>query len=253
MMEDVAGTPIMHWHNIELPKLGQLRADMLGETADGELIHIELQSTNDPLMALRMAEYALHIYRLFGRFPRQVVLYVGRAEMNMTSELVGPQFAFRYKLMDIRSLDSEPLLQSPWIADNIMAILTRLSDEKAAVRRILARVAALEPEAKKVAIAQLLVLSGLRKLESTIRTELETMPIEEDIMDHEIIGPAIRQGMQQGKQEESLYLVRRLLEKRFGSLPLAVEQRLVHLPVDQLEDLSLRLLDAGSLDELFND
>ena len=74
-------------------------------------------------------------------------------------------------------------------------------------------------------------------------------------MDHEIIGPAIRQGlqqgMQQGKQEESLYMVRRQLEKRFGRLPLPVEQRLVHLPVDELEDLSLRLLDARSLDELF--
>ena len=79
------------------------------------------------------------------------------------------------------------------------------------------------------------------------------MPIEEDIMDHEIIGPAIRQGLQQGKQEESLYLVRRQLEKRFGRLPIAVEQRLVYLPVNELEDLSLRLLDAGSLDELFND
>ncbi len=78
------------------------------------------------------------------------------------------------------------------------------------------------------------------------------MPIEEDIMDHEIIGPAIRQGLQQGKQEEILYTVRRQLEKCFGRLPFPVEQRLVHLPVDQLEDLSLRLLDAVSLDELFN-
>ncbi len=68
-------------------------------------------------------------------------------------------------------------------------------------------------------------LSGLRKLESTIRTELETMPIEEAIMDHEIIGPAIRQGLQQGKQEESLYMVRRLLEKRFGRLPLPASSR----------------------------
>ena len=60
----------MRWHNAELPKVEQIRVDLLGETADGELIHIELQSTNDPLTALRMMEYSLRVYRLFGRFPR---------------------------------------------------------------------------------------------------------------------------------------------------------------------------------------
>jgi len=255
IIEQLTGAVIVHWHNVELPKVGQMRVDLLGETADGDLIHIELQSTNDPLMALRMAEYSLHIYRLFGRFPRQIVIYVGRAKMNMDSELVGPQHVCRYTLIDIRSLDSEPLLQSSWLADNIIAILTRLRDQRAAVRQILARIATLEGGEKEAAIAQLLILAGLRKLESTIRAELNTMPIEESIMDHAIIGPAIRQGLQQGLQEgkhqEILYIVRRQLEKRFGRLPLPVEQRLVQFPVDKLEDLSLRLLDAQSLDELF--
>ena len=41
--------------------------------------------------------------------------------MNMASELVDPQHVSRYTLIDIRSLDSEPLLQSPWIANNILA------------------------------------------------------------------------------------------------------------------------------------
>ena len=51
-------------------------------------------------------------------------------------------------------------------------------------------------------------------------------------------------------QQESLVIVRRQLEKRFGVLPPTVEQCLVHL-FNQLEDLALRLLDAQSLDELF--
>lgn len=60
------------------------------------------------------------------------------------------------------------------------------------MRQILARIVTPEPGAKKAAIAQLLILAGLRKLEDTIRTELDTMPIEESIMEHAIIGPAIR-------------------------------------------------------------
>ena len=52
---------------------------MLGETAQGTLVHIELQSANHVRMALRMLEYSVAIYRKFHRFPEQVVLYVGNA------------------------------------------------------------------------------------------------------------------------------------------------------------------------------
>ena len=72
------------------------------------------------------------------------------------------------------------------------------------------------------AFAQLLILAGLRKLADSIRTEVQSMPIMHDIMDHEIIGPAIRQGLQQGlqqgiqqgMQQEGISILRRLIEKR---------------------------------------
>ncbi|MBV8811740.1 MAG: hypothetical protein JO033_23980, partial [Acidobacteriaceae bacterium] len=43
----VAGRPVARWLETELPKVQKPSIDMLGETADGELIHIELQSGND--------------------------------------------------------------------------------------------------------------------------------------------------------------------------------------------------------------
>src|SRR5207302_5022616 len=49
-----------------------------------------LQSGNDNTMPLRMAEYCLGMLRLFGKFPRQIVLYVGEAPLRMESELRGP-------------------------------------------------------------------------------------------------------------------------------------------------------------------
>jgi hypothetical protein len=71
---------------VELPRVQQTRVDLLGESAHQEpLIHIELQSTNDPQVPLRMAEYSLRLYRKFQRFPRQIVLYVAEAGMRMTS------------------------------------------------------------------------------------------------------------------------------------------------------------------------
>ncbi len=83
VLEELTGFAITRWHNAELPQVRNPRVDLLGETADGRLVHIELQKTNDPCMALRMAEYAWAIYKQFGRFPEQIVLYVGEAPMRM--------------------------------------------------------------------------------------------------------------------------------------------------------------------------
>ncbi len=93
------------------------------------------------------------------------------------------------------------------------------------------------------------------------------MPILNDILDHQVIGPAIREGLQQGLekglqqgrelglqqglQQGRLEILRRLLEKRFGPLPNAAATRLYALSETELDQLALRILDASTLDELF--
>jgi hypothetical protein len=69
MCELTGGPVIVNWLDVELPKVQNLRADLLGETAAGDLFHLELQSTNETAMPLRMAEYWLGILRLSGKFP----------------------------------------------------------------------------------------------------------------------------------------------------------------------------------------
>ena len=138
-MRALTGTAIAKWLDVELPKVQNLRLDLLGETVDGDLIHLELQSSNDATMPLRMAEYCLGVFRLFGRFPRQVVLYVGEPQMRMESGLRGPDVLFQYRLIDIRTLDGERLLESQEVGDNVIAILARLRDHEGAVRKIVER------------------------------------------------------------------------------------------------------------------
>jgi predicted transposase YdaD len=188
------------------------------------------------------------------------VLYVGNQQMNMPSALIGPNHVCRYKIIDIRLFDEEMLLNSPFAGDNIMAILTHHKDRRETIRRILARIAKLEGGARDAAFSKLMILAGLRKLGDSIRTEVKHMPILDDIMEHDVIGPAIRQGIQQGVQqgiqqgrhEEVLRVLRGQMVKRFGALPPWADERLTNLKVTALEDLSLRLLDVGSIDELFN-
>jgi hypothetical protein len=64
-------------------------------------------------MALRMVEYGVKVARVHGRYPKQVVLYVGEAPLRMAGEYrPNEDVMFRYKSVDIRELDGERLLHS---------------------------------------------------------------------------------------------------------------------------------------------
>ncbi len=100
------------------------------------------------------------------------------------------------------------------------------------------------------------------------------MPITEDIMDHPIIGPRIRQGvrqgvqqgmrqgvqqgirqgmekgMEKGRQEGERLILLRMIGHRFGQVSPAVRKQIDALPVTGVEKLALRLFEASSLDEL---
>lgn len=245
-LQRLAGLVVEKWIDIELPEVRALRMDLLGEAAHDVLVHLELQSTNDPDMALRMAEYCLATYRLYRRFSRQLVLYVGDAPMRMKAELKGPNQWFRCEMVDIRDLDGEELIESASIGDNVIAILARLPDRRDAVRRILHKIAGLETGERVAAIKQLALLAGLRNMGELISEEASKMPITADIMDHDLFGPLIRKGQIEGE----LTILRRLIERRFGSIPDWAEERLLTQSTAELEELSVRLLDAPSLEQL---
>ncbi len=152
-MLELTGGAVEKWLNVELPKVQNPRADLLGETADGSLIHVELQRENDTNMPLRMAEYCLGVLRLFGKFPRQVVLYVGEAPLRMDSELRGLDMWFRYRAIDIRELDGDRLLESEETGDNVIAILARLRDHKEAIGKIVGRIADLPASEREAALS----------------------------------------------------------------------------------------------------
>jgi predicted transposase YdaD len=255
LLRQLTGMSVARWLNVEMTEVLSSRVDLLGETADKTLVHIELQSTNDLTMALRMAEYSLRIYRQYRKFPKQIVLYVGESKLRMKARLNGPDSSFRYTLMDARELNGGRLLASNRIEDNLVAILTRLEDRTGAIRQILMRIANLEEPARRAALAQLLIISGMRTLEETIKEEALKMPILNDIMDHKILGPAIRQGRREGRkeglQEGKQEVLRRILQKRLGQIPDWVETRLMSLPAADLDELSVRILDASAFEELF--
>ncbi len=102
------------------------------------------------------------------------------------------------------------------------------------------------------------------------------MPILDDIMDHPILGPRIRRGMEDGRAkglaeglaegqarglaegqarglaEGERRAILRQIGKRFGPVPDWARGRLEALTPDELERIELRLLDAPTLEDIFS-
>ena len=91
------------------------------------------------------------------------------------------------------------------------------------------------------------------------------MPITEDILKHQFIGPAYRRGFEEGRKEGleearekrreagrrfASRLLRRQIAKRFGPIPAGLDERLSRSSLEELEAIADRVLDAANLEEL---
>jgi hypothetical protein len=276
----LTGSPSLRWLNVELPKVNNRRLDLLGERPDRELFGIEFQSRNEKHFPFRMGAYLFGAAEQYGRLPRQIVLYVGEARLRMKNRIETPDLSYRFHLVDIRDLDGEALLASPNLGDNVLAILTRLGDQRDTVRRILERIARGPVGERGEALAELSIVAGLRKpARAVIVREAKNMPIHYDIMDNELIGPVIRkeqakasregrlagllagraegllkghkEGHKEGRVEGQRDILLDLMQKRFGRVPQRIRRRLAALQPDEIREATLRVLDAQRIDDLF--
>jgi predicted transposase YdaD len=125
--------PIKNSLNIELSEFQNLRADLVWQTLDDEILHIEIQSTNDKHLARRMAQYWLYIRGRSDKDARQIVLYFGEEPLRRPPQLTGRRCRFEYDVVDICRLDGGPQLEAAEVGDNIIGLLSRLKDPRGAV------------------------------------------------------------------------------------------------------------------------
>ncbi len=80
------------------------------------------------------------------------------------------------------------------------------------------------------------------------------MPILNDILDNKVLGREYKRGLQEGESKGELKgeltVLRRQIQKRFGPIPSWAEERLAGRSTAELEELSVRVLDAQNLEDL---
>jgi hypothetical protein len=233
-----AGTGIEAFLNVELPKVQERRADLVLSLKDETILHIEFQSHNDRDMPYREGIYCLLLGQKYRRRVRQVVLYVGQAKMRMKDGLDLRDTKVAYRLMDIREMEAEALLQSGRPGDFALAVLARGGGEK--LSEIVRRASMVTGPERSRVLAQLGILSGLRGLSGRLTMELQNMGISVDIAKNEFL--------QEVRKRAKTEMLLNLLDAKFGPLPQWATDRLDRGSPSQIERWAKKVLTANTLE-----
>ena len=181
---------------------------------------------------------------------------------DLVARLENKTLSFQYTLLDMRSIDSNLLLKSEQLADHLLAILGSISTPQTTIREVLSKLTSLDENSRRDALEKLSILVELRNKEFQFlfKQEKNVMPITIDLMDSLWAQEAFNKGKFQGKLEGKLegkvegerLILKRLLERRFNTLPEWVLQYLNQATDKQLEMWIERLFDVNSLEELFS-
>ena len=242
---------------------------------------LEHQSTNDRIMALRVLTYCALLYESLltrRRIPKgrrlpvilPVVIYSGVPRWSArlcVSELIDPAPPellpylpqMRYLLID----EGQHIRHGTLPSNNFASLLFRLehnmgiADVQDLMQTIWDRTAAPEHAelriaftayAKHVLLPRALPDVDIPAVDDLL--EIKTMLTEHSrSWTHQWRA----EGLKEGRLEGASAIVQRLLQRKFGTLPPHVRQRLKQATPDQLETWSLNVLDADDLDDVFTD
>jgi predicted transposase YdaD len=183
------GLPVTQVELLETQRqrVEERRADLLAKVAlpDGQplLLHIEIQNGNEPQMPCRMMRYLSDILLEHpGQPVRQYLVYIGKQRLGMADGLDTEDVRYRYRTIDLHSVDCEEFLKqdSPdaWVLAILCDFKSRLP--KQIIHTILARLVERFGEnlpRLREYVDMLDILAVNRDLNVNIREELKMLSV----------------------------------------------------------------------------
>ena len=248
LIELLAGQEATELLTVEFPSVKKRLPDLVVRLKSEDIFHVELQSDSDDVMDWRMLEYYALIRQTYKKETIiQCVLYVGPGKPRFPAKIDEGGIHFEYTVVDIRDIDCRQMLDGPCLEENLLAILCRLEDERGVIREIMTRIARLPPKMRADALEKLVILAGLRQLETKVKEEFEKMAISIDVMENAFL----RDLFMGGKQEGEASMLSRLLQRRFSNVPAWAQEKIANADLPTLEKWSLQIFDAKSLEDVF--
>jgi len=241
----------------------ELDTPLLAEWPDGKreaiLFVFEEETEPSKFSIHRTARYCLHLAEMFKTdrvVPAVIFLRPGNYPPSLT--LGGDHktyLFFRYAVCDLGRIPAEDHMES----DNIVARVNlpnmafprdRKLDVYASAQEGLVT---LEQDVnKRIKYAEFIDLyAGLDEAEMICYREeyLPKSPKKEEIMG--LIELGKREGRKEGRKEGEARMLSKLMTRRFGKVPVWAENRLKQAEEKELEIWIDRILDAGSVEEIF--
>jgi hypothetical protein len=235
-----------------LPRVRETEVDFLGENADGSFVHIELQSGNDPTMALRMFSYLIDIAVIAAPdpagwrklpFPRikQKVVFMGDGRPNMESSIIRrPDLVYGFEILDTKTIDGGGLLESEFISDAIFAVICRGGERPEIIRAILRRISADPSSALMGNLTALLILAEAREITETVKQEMNNMPVTVDARNIPFIKKAI--------DDTAISNVEAVLRAKFPGVS-DLNGILASVTAENAQELISRIVNASSFED----
>jgi len=264
LLEHITGEKIKSFLDPSFPSVKERRADLLLEVENGKILHVEVQSTNDFSMPGRMLEYRILIKNKYPyRKIQQMVLYIGDEPCRISASLEEEGLVYRYRVIDIKEIPCDVLIESERAEDLVIAFLCRITDKSELFRRLKERLENLDSRERADFLTKVLTILGLRPMlkEEVLSfvKEVGRMPItvrlEKELVENfPVIGDLVRKGIQEGLQEgiqrgkqEALI---RILEARFGEIGESLKERIKGIEeVKKLEELLISAIRVNDLEE----
>lgn len=240
----------------------------LGRPPDS-LMHLEFQAGPDASLPQRCGVYN-PILGQRHQLPVRTVIFLLRPEANLAN-LTGvyeqylpgedePYSIFRYQIVRVWQLPVGPLLAGGLGTLPLAPVSAVPADQvPEVIDRMKARLRTRPPAEAAKLWAATYVLMGLRYQQAFISPLLQgVMGMKESVTYQAIVEEGVQQGLQQGLQKGAMQELRKTLllqgGKRFGAPAARVRKVVEGLDdLEQLEQLSLRLLDVGSWQELLGE
>jgi len=183
------------------PNVEEKEADLIVELEDGEIYHIEVQSTNDLNMPQRMLYYALAIQKTHKKFPKQLVIYVGEKEIEIENSLEFNNNYFSYEVKNIKDIDCKPLIESDNINDNILSILCNIKDAEKLFFKLKSKLLKLTQKQRETYIRKMLYLLRLRPKLNDEFHRLKAKELDMPFVIEKTKDPLYKEGLYDGEKK----------------------------------------------------
>lgn len=227
-----------------------IRADSVSflRLAD-RILHLEFETDaySKPPIPFRMLDYSVRLKRKYRRDVEQFTIFLQETsnEIVFTTEYQDRTTTHRYNVIRLWEQDPAIFLDNPGLLP--LAVLARSDSPETLLEQVAERVDRIENTEQQQGIAACTgILAGLRFEKDLIRSILRA-----DIMRNSVIYQEILQeGKEEGKKEEAILFITRLLTWRFGKIDSTFQERIRSLSLEKLENLGVELLDFSEVADL---